>query len=57
MLTTAETQRLFEEGVSLVDHLPYAEHLDGIFLNVDGSVGQVWELALPRERRCGGGTA
>ena len=34
-----------EEKVFAVDHLPYGEHLDGVFLHLDGSVGQVWELA------------
>ena len=47
MLKISDMEKMFEEGRSLIDHLPYADHVDGIFLNVDGSVGQIWELVLP----------
>ena len=46
MLTVSGIQALFDEGKSLVDHLPYAEYAGGIFLHVDGSIGRVWELSL-----------
>ena len=46
MLKVSDMEKMFEEGRSLIDHLPYADHVDGVFLNVDGSVGQIWELVL-----------
>ncbi|MFH0754373.1 MAG: TraC family protein [Candidatus Omnitrophota bacterium] len=44
MLKRSASEAMCDEGISLVDHLPYGEHLDGFFLHVDGSIGQVWEL-------------
>ncbi len=45
MIKVSQMEKMFDEGMSLVDYLPYGEYLDGIFLQVDGSVGQIWELA------------
>ncbi|MBF0330943.1 MAG: TraC family protein [Candidatus Omnitrophica bacterium] len=44
MITISHIEKIFDEGLSLVDHLPYGEYLDGLFLHVDGSVGRIWEL-------------
>ncbi|MBF0485819.1 MAG: TraC family protein [Candidatus Omnitrophica bacterium] len=41
---TEDMKRIFDEKLSLVDYLPYGEYVDGVFLNVDGSLGRVWEL-------------
>ena len=46
MLTRAGIQDMFNEKNSLVDHLPYAENIDEVFLHVDGSTGRAWELSL-----------
>ncbi len=46
MITTQERAAMFKEDFSLPDHLPYGEYIDGIFLQVDGSVGKIWELTL-----------
>lgn len=44
-LTAVDIQKTFSEGPLLLDHLPYADEVDGVFVNVDGSLGRVWEVA------------
>ena len=44
MLKISDLESMAREEVFGVDHLPYGEHRDGIFLHLDGSVGQAWEL-------------
>ncbi|MBF0387720.1 MAG: TraC family protein [Candidatus Omnitrophica bacterium] len=43
-LTAVDMEKIFAEGPSLLDHLPYAEEQEGVFLNVDGSLGRMWEV-------------
>ncbi|MBF0618737.1 MAG: TraC family protein [Candidatus Omnitrophica bacterium] len=43
-LTAVDIEKIFSEGPSLLDHLPYADEVDGVFVNVDGSLGRVWEV-------------
>ncbi len=45
MLKISDLESMAAEDVFGVDHLPYGEHLEGIFLHLDGSVGQAWELS------------
>jgi len=35
---------VFNEGESLIEYLPYADEIDGVFLNADGSLGRIWEV-------------
>lgn len=44
MLQDEDINRLFADGPSLADYLPYAEEVDGVLLNVDGSLGRVWQI-------------
>jgi len=43
---TAEMEKLFDEGKSFIDLLPYLEFKDGVFIQLDGSLGRIWELSL-----------
>lgn len=43
-LMGVDIEKIFDEGPSLLDHLPYADEQEGVFINVDGSLGRIWEL-------------
>ena len=43
-LMSEDIEKIFDEGPSLLDHLPYAQEAGGVFVNVDGSLGRVWEV-------------
>ncbi|MBF0594608.1 MAG: TraC family protein [Candidatus Omnitrophica bacterium] len=43
-LQITDIEKIFNEGPSLLDHLPYADEENGVFINVDGSLGRVWEV-------------
>ena len=43
-LKKSDINKAFQEGESLIDWLPWADYEDGIFVQVDGSVGKIWEL-------------
>ncbi|MBF0619945.1 MAG: TraC family protein, partial [Candidatus Omnitrophica bacterium] len=43
-MTRNDIQKLFQEPRSLVDLLPYAEYAEGVFIQVDGSLGRIWEI-------------
>ena len=43
-LSASDIEKIFSEGPSLLDHLPYADEQDGVFVNVDGSLGRVLEV-------------
>lgn len=47
LLTNRNVVEIFNEGPSLLDFLPYADEKEGVFIQVDGSLGKVWELGLP----------
>ncbi len=44
LLERAMIEKSFEEEWSLVDFLPYDDVKDGVFIQVDGSLGRVWEI-------------
>ena len=44
MLRNSKIEKSFREGESFVDWLPYWDYDDGVFLQVDGSMGKMWEL-------------
>lgn len=44
MVRNSDIEKSFQEGESIVDWLPYWSYEDGIFIQVDGSLGVVWEL-------------
>jgi type-IV secretion system protein TraC len=43
-LRNEEMRRIFDERYCLPDYLPYAGQVEGVFMNVDGSLGMVWEI-------------
>jgi len=43
---TSRMESVFEEGDSFVDFLPYLEFHEGVFIQVDGSLGKIWELSF-----------
>ncbi len=43
-LTIDDIKSIFNEGPTLLDHLPYADEKNGVFINVDASLGRVWEV-------------
>lgn len=45
-ITTQQMEKIFEEGYSLVDLLPFIEYSNQTFLLADGSLGRVWKINL-----------
>ena len=45
-IKTQQLEKIFEEGYSFVDLLPYIEYAGGVFVLSDGSLGKVWKLKL-----------
>ncbi len=45
-ITTQQMEKIFEEGYSLVDLLPFIEYSNQTFLLADGSLGRVWKISL-----------
>ncbi|MBF0490934.1 MAG: TraC family protein [Candidatus Omnitrophica bacterium] len=43
-LKTQQLEKIFEEGYSFVDLLPYIEYVHESFILSDGSMGQVWKI-------------
>ena len=43
-LKIADMAKLFDEKHSLIDYLPWGDCVDGFFVQVDGSIGKIWEL-------------
>ena len=44
LLKNGNLEKIFDEKYSLVDYLPWADYVDGFFVQVDGSIGRIWEL-------------
>ena len=44
LLKNENMEKIFDEKFSLVDYLPWADYVDGYFVQVDGSIGRIWEL-------------
>ena len=45
-IRTHQLEKIFEEGYSLVDLLPYIEYSDHVFILSDGSLGKIWRISL-----------
>ena len=44
LLKNDNLEKIFDEKYSLIDYLPWADFVDGFFVQVDGSIGRIWEL-------------
>jgi len=44
LLKNDSLEKIFDEKYSLVDYFPWADFVDGFFVQVDGSIGRIWEL-------------
>ena len=44
LLKNDSIEKIFDEKYSLVDYLPWADYVDGFFVQADGSIGRIWEL-------------
>ncbi len=45
-------ENLFIEGYSFADFLPYNEYHQGVFINVDGSLGKIFEVSMTETELC-----
>jgi hypothetical protein len=44
LLKNDSLEKIFDEKYSLIDYLPWGDYVDGFFVQVDGSIGRIWEL-------------
>ena len=44
LLTNNDVEKTFDEKYYMSDYFPWADFVDGYFVQVDGSMGKIWEL-------------
>ena len=44
LLTNNDIEKTFDEKYYMTDYFPWADFVDGYFVQVDGSMGKIWEL-------------